>query len=69
LIPTSDIQFLAILLRKVRSGDQITSEEGLRLDQIAGVGHSDVPMPGIVTMPEGTTAEEFASATRSRGQI
>lgn len=65
--PTSDIQFVAAMLRKVRAGDQVTSTESHRLDQLAARGYSDEPMgvPGMPgQIPDGMTAEEVASATR-----
>jgi hypothetical protein len=76
--PTSDIQFLAQIILKVRDGDQVTVAEGTRLTAIAEVGHSTVeshtgsPAAHLDSLPEGVPAEH-PDATRlvpeQRGQI
>lgn len=38
--PTSDIQFLAEMIRRIRRSDQITSAEAHRIDVLASEGHS-----------------------------
>lgn len=38
--PTSDLQFLALMIRKVRAQDQITIKEEARLDAIVANGYS-----------------------------
>lgn len=58
----SDIQHMARMLIKVRSGDQITEPEANRLREIADLGYSSEPLPPPI--PEGMTAENVASATR-----
>lgn len=43
---TSDIQFIAEMLRRARSGDQITAQETHRLDEIADYGYTrGTPIP------------------------
>ncbi len=43
--PTSDVQHIAQMLLKVRAGDQIAVADAKRLEDIAGVGHSDSAAP------------------------
>lgn len=70
--PTSDIQFIAQILIKIRAGDQVTALEDHRIRQIAGTGSSDQPMfprpeMDFANNSQGLTAEELASATRAGG--
>lgn len=45
--PDSDLQFLARMLKKTRTGDQVTRAEAHRLDEIAEHGHTQGnPPPG-----------------------
>ncbi len=47
---TSDIQFIAQMLRRTRSGDQVTAHEAHRLDEIADYGHTrGTPVPATQT--------------------
>lgn len=59
--PTSDIQFIAGMLKKTRAGDQITVAEAARLDQIEAKGYSTEPIPDAEPDPSRIDA--------SRGQI
>lgn len=46
-MPTSDVQFLAILVRRIcRAGTvvSVTAEERRRLEELADVGHSSEPV-------------------------
>lgn len=59
--PTSDIQFLAQMLLRVRAGDQIGTKETHRLEQIADTGRSSTPVD--TTLPD-EPAVNFSEATR-----
>lgn len=56
--PSSDIQFIAEMLRRTRSGDQINSAESHRLDEIAECGYTrgGVPPEHIPTIVNPPTA-------------
>lgn len=43
--PTSDIQFIAEMIRRTRDGDQITTVESHRLDEIADHGYTRGGVP------------------------
>lgn len=65
--PTSDIQFIAQMLLRVRAGDQIGTKETHRLEQIADKGQSSTPVE-TMTLPDAPDVN-FGSATRVSGQI
>lgn len=70
--PTSDIQFVAQMLRKVRAGDQVPASEEYRLDQIAEKGYSDQPMtpqPPKSELPDGMAVAQYENATRAQRSI
>lgn len=60
--PTSDLQFIAQMLIKTRSGDQIVAADAERLERIAstGVGH---------VLPEPEIARPVESEPELGGQI
>lgn len=58
--PTTDVQFLAQMLLRVRAGDQIGTKETHRLEEIAKVGHSNVPSTELPDEPD----VNFGGATR-----
>lgn len=58
--PTSDTQFLAQILVKTRTQDQVTVQELHRLDEMAQLGYSSVPLD-----PTPTLATSHPNATRS----
>lgn len=61
--PTSDIQFIAGIIRKVRAGDQVTVQEEARLNEIEAQGHSVAPIDGT---PESISPPRV-QAVRSMG--
>lgn len=70
--PTSDIQFIAQMLIRVRDGDQIVHEEDVRLNDIATKGYSSVtdapPAPIAPNMDEAELRRQHPGATRA-GQL
>lgn len=59
-LTTSDIQFVAQMLRRTREGDQVTRAESHRLDEIADHGHTKgdpvpaIAVPSIVNPSDGS---------------
>lgn len=58
--PTTDTQFIAQMLLRVRAGDQIGLKETHRLEEIAKVGHSNQLPPELPDEPN----VNFGTATR-----
>lgn len=51
--PSSDLQFVAQMLVKTRAGNQITTDQADRLEQIAAYGYSvQPPIAGLPTTEE-----------------
>jgi hypothetical protein len=50
--PSSDLQFIAQMLMKTRSGNQITTAEAERLESVATYGYSVVPPIATIATPE-----------------
>jgi hypothetical protein len=63
--PTSDVQFLAQMLIRVRAADQISSAETRRLEQLADRGHTSVPSVELPDEPD----VNFSEATRAPNQL
>jgi hypothetical protein len=69
--PTSDLQFVAQMVKKVREGDQVTVSDEERLAMIALKGHSSMAsasMTGQSTGIEGQALEEKERAERGTGE-
>lgn len=45
--PTSDLQFLAQMILRTRSNDQIPAADAARLERLAATGSGDEPIDGV----------------------
>jgi hypothetical protein len=67
--PSTDLQFVAQMLRRTRAQDQITAGESRRLDEIADHGRTITDPEAPVISGAVPAPHEVPHATRARGPV